>query len=756
MRIAFVTAVACLSTVPILSSAAEDAPGESRGAAPKPGRLEEIVVTATKRSENIADVPMSISALDADLIEKRGFVGMDDYLRVMPGVNFVERGAGWNTIVMRGVSTDLVSDAAVGVYFGETPVTGLGFAGNAASDSADLKLVDVDRVEVLRGPQGTLYGAGSLAGTVRIVPAAPQLDRFLGGTSASYSQTSGTGGDNYSVQGHVNLPLVDEKLAVRVVGYHFKNSGYIDQVSDLSNAPASVVRAVNQYGGVLSTHKGAAGDEYTGMRAAALWSVTDNLDITLSHTHQVIEQFGRPDVNPQLRGEFVQARIKTTLHGGDELRKHTINITNLVAQYTTPFGTLTGSHSFSKTKGILDRDTTESFAGQPSFGYYHDEGEVSTSELRFTSEEFGRWQFFVGGYYEDFSRDWDVNFGWTGDPARDPNLSNSYGSLATHIFVRQPSKQAAAFGEVTFKLTEKLAATVGARHFRYNQNGRYGEGSGALNGGDTLTRTDTEGTGEIYKASLKYEINDDSMVYGLFSQGFRLGKPQGNVPGGVCDTNGDGVLDGLGVRAPDKIDPDKLDNYELGMKSAFFDRRMTVNASAYFIDWQGIPVSMTDPVCFFPVVFNAGKTEAKGIEVETTAALTDRITFNISASYGTSELAETAANLGNKGDDLPFSADLTYGLGVQYDFDVLGHEAFARADYAYVGPFRGGIPRNSPEAGDYGQLGAVLGMKIGGARIEIFGKNLTNSDGYTYWAPSIREAYQLRPRTIGLTMGYDF
>ena len=736
---------------------AESTADESAAPAALRGSLAEIVVTATKRAESIQEVPMSLTAIDSDLIEKRGLVGMNDYLRALPNVNMVERGAGWNTIIIRGISTDLVSDSPVGIYFGETPVTGLGLAGNATSDSADLKLVDIERVEVLRGPQGTLYGAGSLAGTVRVVPAAPKLNQLKGGAAVSYSNTTGSGGDNKSYQGYINIPLIDNHLAVRAVGYKFRNSGYIDRV-DVAHADTQVMTGVNKYGGHINTNHGVGSDEYVGYRVSILYSVNDALDFTLGHTHQVISQFGRADQNPPL-GDYKQARLRIGPGGsiGEELRKNPIDITNLVGKYVLSWGTFSASSSLSKSKGILDRDTTESFKGQASYGLYHDHATDKATEVRFASTFSGPFQVIAGGYYDDFARDWDVHFGWSGDPALDPYVATPFGSIATHIFQAQRAKQSAVFGEATYKLTDGLTALFGGRGFHYNKDGSYTRGSGAMNGGDTFKPQDTQGSGKTLKASLKYEFNSDVMVYGSWSQGFRLGKPQGNVPAGTCDKNGDGVLDGLGIRAPESIEPDTLDNYEVGVKSSLLDRRMTLNASAYWINWNRIPLSITDPVCLFPVLFNAGKSVAKGVEMETNIALTQNLVLNATGSYGKSELTEDAPGLGKKGNELPNSPSWTYAIGLQYDFDLWKHKSFLRSDFSQIAHFHSSVAPTSPVAGGYKQLGVTGGVELGyGLNFEIYGHNLTNSNALTYWAPSLYEAYGLRPRTVGVTLRYDY
>ena len=217
-----------------LFAGAGSVPGAFAEGVTEQGRIDEILVTATKRETSLQDTAMSISAIGGDAIAKQNLVSMDDYLRNVPGVSFQDRGAGQNSIVIRGMATNpqLDTGSTAGAYFGETPVANMrGPASLDAGGNADVKLVDIERVEVLRGPQGTLYGAGSMAGTVRIIPNAPKLDALEGSIATRYSNTADAGGDSYSVQAVINIPVIEDKLAVRGVAYRFDNSGFVDNVA---------------------------------------------------------------------------------------------------------------------------------------------------------------------------------------------------------------------------------------------------------------------------------------------------------------------------------------------------------------------------------------------------------------------------------------------------------------------------------------------------------------------------------------------
>ena len=234
--------------------------------------LEEVVVTATKRETSLQDTAMSISAIGGETIDKRNLVGMEDYLPFIPGVSMQDRGTGQNDIVVRGISAgdQQEGNPATGIYFGETPVTGLSNPTNfQGAGSADIKLVDIERVEVLKGPQGTLYGAGSMGGTVRIIPNRPDLSELGGKVAASFSQTGEEGGDNTMVQGVINLPLIEDQLAVRAVVYQFDNDGYIDNIANSYQSESALIAQRISEGGVAVDRK-VGGQESTGYRLSAL------------------------------------------------------------------------------------------------------------------------------------------------------------------------------------------------------------------------------------------------------------------------------------------------------------------------------------------------------------------------------------------------------------------------------------------------------------------------------------------------------
>ena len=255
--------------------------------------MEEVVVTANKREQGLQDIAMSITAIGAEEIERKSLVGMGDYLSFVPNVSLLEMGSGWSQIVIRGVGISLLEQSTVSSYLGEVPLTNSSRFGF----STDIKLVDIERIEVLRGPQGTLYGSGALGGTVRNIPQAVNLGEMEGKIDLGYSSTSGAEDDNNKLVGMVNLPLIEDKLGFRASLYRYDNAGYIDLVS----TPEKEALAL-ETGTSVAVSGDTGGHTYTGGRASVLWQASDDLSVALMYAKQEIEEDGLPDLNINLGG----------------------------------------------------------------------------------------------------------------------------------------------------------------------------------------------------------------------------------------------------------------------------------------------------------------------------------------------------------------------------------------------------------------------------------------------------------------------
>ena len=715
--------------------------------------IDEIIVTANKREQSLQDTAMAISALTSDTIEKRGLVGMDDYLRTLPSVNMQDRGAGQNSVVIRGITSTPQSDASgVGVYYGETPVTDLSNAtGFGAASSGDLKLVDMERIEVLRGPQGTLYGSGSLSGTVRAIPISPNLDQVEGGLKVQVSQTGDQGDTNNMLEGVINIPIIEDELAIRAVAYRFDNSGYVENVAASQPVSPRLATAIAA-SGVARDRNDIGSDEYSGFRITSLWQPLEELEITLAYTQQKIEQNGIPEINLDLAGNDQQSRLGVGVGGNDdEFLSAEIDITNLVVKYDLGWASVTSSSSWLDYTAASELDFSHIRPGP----YFSDGGaNINTfvEELRLESRFDGALQFIAGVYFEDRENDSFATSLWSGDPALDP------GPFVTAT-ASDPIKQLAFFGELSYQITEQLTATVGGRHYDYDRE----QLSNLTFLGTPFPSSflDKDESGNTFKANLSWSPSDDALIYGQWSEGFRLGGVQAPKPP-TCDANNDGILDDVGFPVPDGIDADTTENFELGLKTTLLDSRVSLNAAVYRINWEGIPVNFALPSCSNFVILNAGKSKSEGVEIEVRAHLTEQLRIDFSTSYGSAELTEDASNIGVKGDDLPGSPDFNLSAGFEYGFTLSGYEGFARIDYSYVGEYFNRIVESGQPAGGYSQVNLRTGITINNLDIDLFINNLTNADDLT-WVEEVsnrftqsNRAYRLRPRVIGFNIGYRF
>ena len=704
--------------------------------------LEEIVVTATKRGDtSTLDIPASISVANEDQISKRGMVGMDDFLRSLPSTNFLDRGAGRNGVIIRGVTASPQDDIAVGIYIDETPVTGMG---NEFGGNPDLKYVDMQRIEVLRGPQGTLYGDGSIAGTVRAIPNAPDLSDFAAEIAGSSSSTADLGGKNTMMRGVLNLPVVKDKFAIRVVGYDYDNSGYYQNVAGDDTAKAVWKDA---FGGIVANAE-AGSDQYTGGRVTALWQVSDDFNITLSHLTQDIEQSGIPESMLVLGGTRRNPFQKQD--GSGESLGIDLDVTNLKMNLDMGMFSLFSSTSIVESKTLQDRDVGAYFGpllGVDDIPMYLTDSAVAeqfTQELRVNTHLDGPLQFLLGAFYQDYKRTRRQDIQFEGTSALDP----FEGALLFDSLVVENLKQFAFFGEASFDLTDKLTAVAGVRHYDYDKDSP-DVNDGVFNGGRSEGFVENDDSGQTYKLSLNYRADESTSFYGSFAQGFRLGGPHPLIPSSICDTS----------MVPDQIDSDELDSFEVGAKFAFADGRATLNVSAFQVDWTGIPVKQILE-CGFEMTANAGEARSRGVEVDGQLLLSDFWRLDYALSRTQAELTADSVPLSAKsGDRLPGSPEFQASLGVQADFDMAGRPMFARADIAHIGEYYNNLQQTGLAAGGFTTVNLSLGAEISDSvSVDIFARNLTNEDGLTWIETELGDgrANYIRPRTIGIEVRARF
>jgi iron complex outermembrane receptor protein len=738
--------------------------------------VEEVIVTAQKRSQRALDVPISISVVTPEDIDRRRLFSAEDYLRGVPGANQSE-GMFGQTIVIRGIETttssqNFYSGTTVATYFGETPTSNT--AGLGGGTNVDIKLVDVERVEVLRGPQGTAFGNSSMGGTVRTIPAAPDVGNIEARFAASYSRTSEDGGDNYSAQAVGNLPIIDGKLAVRAVGYLYEEAGFYRNVAG-SDAAFRAAAATPYGADAFGQDESDIGAYYVrGARASALFQATDNLSLLAniltqkSETDGTAVHFNGSSPYEQTLLQIAPEHVVRGQRTGQMDRD--LDIANATVQYNLGWGDLVGTYSYIDSGSTVSYPYTGLGAAflVPASTYAPSDHRENVAEVRLNTRLHGAWNFLVGVYAEKLDDNVLYDERWYGTPE-----TNIYapGQSILGIFTDQRTlKQKAVFGEVYWDFAPRWTFTGGVRAYEYDRDYEFhGVGAYWATPGSSLdvTKSATD-SGENFRANLSYKVTDDGLLYAGWAQGFRVGQLQRTLPPGRCDVDNDGMVDGtdIDLESTGVVAPDNVDSFEVGGKFALFQRRLTVEANVFRMDWTDIPVAVRAGVlgvnCGLPYTANAGEARSEGLELQSSVQVTDPLRIDFGGSYTRARLTADAPAAGAfKGNRLPGAPRVSANFGIQYEFDIAGHSAYVRTDSIYVGHFYGNLQESpTTEAGGYVKLDASARLSIRNINIDLFIRNLTNEDAYTYRGNNARSGeiygYRLRPRTVGLQVGYSF
>jgi len=385
----------------------------------------------------------------------------------------------------------------------------------------------------------------------------------------------------------------------------------------------------------------------------------------------------------------------------------------------------------------------------PEFQLFDNQFDSWVQEFRFISRIDRKFQYLLGLFYQDLTSTIFHKITFEGDPMLDP----FGGEVLLDSVGNWDEEQLALFGNFSYDFNDQLSASFGARFFKYDQRVLW-DGYGIYLGGHDVQGSVNEDEGSTLSFSVDYLINDSAMIYGRFAQGFRLGRPVGDLPD-HCDSDGDGLLDGLGVPEPTSVAPDELDSLEVGTKLTLAGGRLQLNAALFAVKWDGIPIWVA-PDCGWGTQINAGKANSRGVEVEGVWAITPAVRANFAASWVDPELAEDAPGLGSDGDRLPGTPQYNLSLGIQGDFDIYDKPAFARADLVYVGEYYNNLQQAGVAAGDYTTLGLRGGMSFGNFQLEVYVNNATDEFARTWVGAELGMGrnYVIRPRTIGLQIRY--
>lgn len=681
-----VSAAAVAAFIGASSALAQDAPWPNDMSEDEV--IEVITVTGQKRGpQRLQDVPTAIQAFSSEQID--GFLATEfvDLANFIPGLQFQDLGPGDKEYIIRGVNSS--GTATVGVYYDEAVITARNKQ-DGGGRQADIELHDLARIEVLKGPQGTLYGASSMSGTIRFIPNEPDPSGFAFNAEAKVSDTR-FGAANYHWNGMVNIPVIKDAVALRAVGWITDDSGFIDNVRlGRDNINSNNVE---------------------GVRVAARWFVNDALELSASALAQTRDVGGSSRFSPRYQDLYLsnlQAFGFPAPALGDLTNQDfTVNdwqediaLYSVKAEYDAGFG------SFFATSNFFRRDITFRFDSTPILLFFGAPApaltrqpqtrELWTSELRFASDFDGPLNFVAGGFLSREDKEFDVEVVATnelGRPLGPFDVTRDFfldGPPNGAIFGRTKSDeldQEALFGEVSYDLTDKLTLLFGARYFQFDITSS-GKETKPFVGFDTGTReveiSEDDDTVQI-KGNVSYEVTPDHLVYFTASEGFRVG-----------GTN-DAAINPTGVPVPEGFDPDNLWNYEVGWKTNWFDNRLIVNGAAYVIFWDDIQVESLDPSGAFPIIDNAGKARIDGIELEVRMRPTAGFDIFLGGSWQNARLTEdqplsdpSSPNFdelaGRDGDELPNVPDFQGFASVQYSRPLFGDfEGLVRLDYSYRG-----------------------------------------------------------------------
>lgn len=632
-----------------LHAAAADEASTSSASTESVGTLTEIVVTAEKRSSNIQTTPISMSALTSQQLQSAGITSAQGIAAAVPGLAVASAGPGQAQYEIRGISASGGESPTVGFYLDETPVTPPASA-TTGKNAIDPDLYDLQRVEVLRGPQGTLFGAGSLGGTVRLIPAPPDLSGIYGSAQTMVSSTP-DGALGYGQDAMLNLPLASH-VALRIVGTFTHTAGWIDRIV-VPNFPLESNPSPTDYGIQRGTVAGVPGsivhrdvneENLTGGRASLLVKPSANLSIEPAIFYQKITQGGLNayDSSPGTLAHYQPFDVA-------EPFSDQFTLYSLKARYGLEGLDLTSATGYWTRRSTQIEDGSEQIQnGLMLPSYYTDGGlgvgpvaafEVDdtrqfSQELRAASAGHAPLQWLAGIFYSDFH--YRLRTGST-----IPGLLGLAGSpfpTATLFYVDSPLdiRQIAYFGNVSYRFGSRLKLTLGARRFQYHSN------VSSAASGDVYTGTDAarlavataSDSGLNPMANIAYTPSARMMYYLTASKGFREGAGNFPIPttgpiGSTCLAN----LQALGrTAAPTTYQPDTVWNYEIGEKGSFFDRRMILNTDAYYMRWSNVqePVALA---CGLAFTDNAAQAAVKGAEVELRAALPLHVTLTQNVGY---------------------------------------------------------------------------------------------------------------------------
>ena len=741
-------------------------------------QLQEIIVTAERRAESLQEVPLSVAAYGQAEITRFAISSIEDITRMTPGLTLQPSLSFAPVITIRGVG-DRTGASPTGVYIDDTPIQIRQFGASSNSGTAFPSVFDLERVEVLRGPQGTLFGAGSEGGAVRFITPEPSFSEYTGHARAEYGFNQ-YGSPSYQFGSAVGGPLSGETLAFRLSAYTQEDGGWIDRHA----FPTTVV-----------ADKGVNSMRTTTVNAALAWSFMDSLVVTPKIFFQNLSSGGDP----------TYWRVLSNPSNGDFIDGNPINHPTQ-DQFSLPslkiewrlgnVSLISNTSNMNRTSNYTRDDTyllTEVLGGDihtspNAFSPYYTQNPQHqfTQEIRVQStspNETVRWV--LGAFYQRLDER-------AANQLFSPQLGDLVGSIFPGLGVSDifgvpllpngllyvgndvtHDTQKAAFGQVDIRLFNQLTATLGVRYSKLNFS-YISEGDGPLNNGPSGSAGNSSATSTSPKYGLEYKLRDGLMFYTSAAKGFRPGAANAPFPAAFCAQD----LKNLGISSPPATyNPDSVWSYEVGSKGEVLDRRLIWDASVYRINWTNKQTNEALPICSFSFISNAGTARSDGFDLHTQYAASEHLRFEGSIGYDRAKFTKTVAfptaatNFVTDGDPLPISPWHGF-LSAEYEFSPLANKSriyFHMDDsYASSHPTTGATVSD----GTYDTLAlntlpsvnllfGRIGIRNESWDVSLFAKNLLNAHPIIYSSQSspvvpIILDETMPPRVIGITGTYRF
>lgn len=704
------------STAALLATAAlaMGVPGLAQGTSDDDTATAEIIVTAQKREERLRDVPISVSAITASDVENRNVTTLDQLQSAVPSLRLVDIGPGQQRIQLRGISQYL-GLPTVGLYVDEFPINTYGPSG-----SAEVRLLDIERIEVLRGPQPALYGEGSMGGTIRYVTAKPNLTAF-GGSGLAEVSFPKDGKTGYRVEGMINAPLVANSVGVRIAATHEKEGGWIDGApgNNLNDRNTTTVR-----GTVMAK----ASEAFT-ITAAGTYNESDQLyksysNVTRGRTGQIVPSDARQRYWLGTLNLEYDAGPVTILSATGYLDQTSLSIDDSGPFYNKLF------------RGSLLRTALTNASG--GLKKFH-------QELRLTSNGDGPLRYLIGASYTD-----GKNTGLTlGDgESLVPGLPASALGVVFTQDSKTRSKIFAAFGSIGYTFGDRVTIDLGGRYF---SDRRTANGTFTLVGFGPPQLTNQKGTFDSFnpRIAVSLKTGESGIIYANAAKGFRSGGFNGITAPTV----------------PPTFDPEKLWSYEVGVKQNFLDNRLFVETAVYYNDYDNIQTTVIVPGTAFAAVLGSGKASGPGVDFSVRAQPTRELTFAASVGYNHMRF-KTDSTDKVKGDPLDLVPDWNWSASIDYKpklsetMGLIVHADIGVTDKGFITlrqlPPAPGINRIEPSQGR-----TVANVRLGLTfdRFEVYGYVNNLFDTYKIVNPQFGAFFEptyTKPRTIGLGLKGKF